>query len=104
MGGNNSSAAPQIPEKMKRIVMVEHNADFDKAKFEVQEVDTPVPQKGEVLVRMVAAPVNPSDYGTWRRVKPDEAQQMYLGKEGGFRRRNEVKRTCGFKGRGSLPR
>jgi len=76
MGNKASSEAPAIPTKMKRIVLVEPNKELEKAKFEVQECDTPVPQSGEVLVRVVAAPVNPSDYGSWR------ADSKNIGKEG----------------------
>lgn len=72
----------EIPTKMKRIVLKEANADIEKAKFEVQECDVPVPKSGEVLVRMVAAPVNPSDYGEWRRAQLDPEKPFYLGKEG----------------------
>jgi len=78
--GNNASAA-SVPTKMKRIVLLEPNPDLTKAKFEVQECDVPVPASGEVLVKMVAAPLNPSDYGDWRKASLGD-KPVYLGKEG----------------------
>jgi len=108
MGNSNASQAAAhlesvggVPAKMKRIVLVEAAEDLEKAKFEVQEFDVPVPKSGEVLVRVAAAPVNPSDYGSWKAsragVKPtDEAKdateegkdepaakkEVFLGNEG----------------------
>ena len=52
-----------IPKKMKRWVLVKPHKDIMQAKVEVEEVDVPTPQKGEVLIRVSASPVNPSDYG-----------------------------------------
>jgi len=80
MGNKSSTEASEIPTKMKRIVLVESHEDLNKAKFEVQECDVPVPKSGEVLVRVNSAPVNPSDYGSWRNAK--EPNTLYLGKEG----------------------
>lgn len=43
----------------------------------------PVPNSGEVLIRVSAAPVNPSDYGGWRTAKVDDpTKPFYLGNEG----------------------
>eukprot|EP01134_Creolimax_fragrantissima_P000383 CFRG0383T1 len=55
----------QIPKTMKRLVLVETNSDYKKVKLEVTEVDVPTPKPGQVLVRMAAAPMNPSDWGQW---------------------------------------
>jgi len=33
--------------------------------LEIETVPTPIPGKGEVLIKVSAAPVNPSDYGGW---------------------------------------
>jgi len=43
-----------------------------------------VPQSGEVLIRVAAAPVNPSDYGKWKReLRPDEEwTPVAIGNEG----------------------
>eukprot|EP00971_Amphidinium_carterae_P006535 128858-Amphidinium_carterae.1 len=39
----------------------------DRVKIQVEETEIPKPKPGEVLVRVAAAPVNPSDYGVWKR-------------------------------------
>ena len=38
--------------------------------MEIETVPTPVPGKGEVLIKVSAAPVNPSDYGNWYGSQP----------------------------------
>lgn len=54
---------------MKRLAVLEvpkdftEFSDFKNFKVEVEEVSVPVPGPGEVLVKMVAAAVNPSDEG-----------------------------------------
>jgi len=61
--------AKQLPAKMKRLAVLEvpkdftEFSDFKNFKVEVEEVEVPVPGPGEVLVKMVAAAVNPSDEG-----------------------------------------
>jgi len=71
-----------IPEMMRRLQIAETALDMDDVKMEVVQVPVPVPKSGQVLVRMVAAPVNPSDYGDWRR-KPEAGKKAAaLGKEG----------------------
>lgn len=82
MGSSSSSPAADIPEKTKRLVCVAANEKLENAKFEVQEIDTPVPQSGEVLVRVAAAPMNPSDFGNFRRAARDNDSEQWLGKEG----------------------
>lgn len=66
---------------MRRLVLTEANPDISKAKIEVQEVDTPIAKRGQVLVKVTAAAINPSDDGTWR-VKPRSGYPMALGNEG----------------------
>lgn len=44
-------------------------------------VPTPQPKSGQVLIKVCAAPVNPSDYGTWFGSKP-ESYPIVMGKEG----------------------
>jgi len=75
------SLLAEIPKTQKQIVLVEPDADLDKAKFEVRIVDVPVPKRGQVLVRMAAAPVNPSDFGTWMRT-PKGGDPKCVGNEG----------------------
>jgi len=70
-----------IPKTQKQIVLVEPNEDLNKAKFEVRIADVPVPKRGEVLVRMAAAPVNPSDFGTWMQT-PKGVEPKCVGNEG----------------------
>ena len=58
-----------LPEKMKRLVVLETPDnfegfnDFKEFKVRVEQVPLPSPGPGEVLVKMVAAAVNPSDEG-----------------------------------------
>lgn len=70
-----------VPTKMKALLLMEGDPDMAKARLEVHEVDTPKPRPGQVLVRMVAAPINPSDDGEWR-VKVPGAQPKPCGNEG----------------------
>lgn len=72
-----------MPETMKRVVLVQPDADMSKVQMEVEEVPVPTPRNGEVLIRVSAAPVNPSDYGEWKTVpKSGEFKRTALGKEG----------------------
>lgn len=50
-----------LPTRMKQLRVLEPNADITKVKLELQEVDLPVVEPGFVMVKMVAAPINPSD-------------------------------------------
>ena len=70
-----------VPATMKRIVLVEASEDLVGAKLEVEE-GVPVPQPGrtEVLIKVAAAPVNPSDYGSWRAKRSEGPQP--IGNEG----------------------
>jgi len=66
---------------MRRLVVdsVPDDMDFSKVTFKVEEVPVERPASGEVLVKVLAAPVNPSDYGEWRSEK---AKGSPIGKEG----------------------
>ena len=75
--GNGPSADANIPENQKAFFIVEKNKDFNKIKVEVRTIPVPKPSYGQVLVRMVAAPVNPSDYGKWAR--PSENDKPSIG-------------------------
>lgn len=72
-----------IPEQMKRLVVTSpgNGKSVADCTIEVVTVPTPTPKSGEVLIKVVAAPVNPSDYGSWFRSKPD-TYPMVMGKEG----------------------
>jgi NADPH:quinone reductase-like Zn-dependent oxidoreductase len=65
---------------MKKLFLVKPNEDPTKAQFEVKDVAIPRPGKGEVLVKMTAAAVNPSDYLGWMSVSEEDPTP--IGKEG----------------------
>lgn len=48
-----------IPKKAQAVVLKSYNEE--QADVEVQEVEVPLPKDGEVLVKMIASPINPSD-------------------------------------------
>jgi len=61
-----AKAAVSLPAKMKRLVVLECAKDalqLQDYKVSVEEVDLPKPKHGEVLVKLAAATVNPSDQG-----------------------------------------
>lgn len=71
-----------IPTTMKRLVVQTPGTDVASCQIIVEhEVPVPIPAPGEVLVKMIAAPINPSDYGEWYRSSPDK-YPMAMGKEG----------------------
>jgi len=70
-----------LPAKMRRVVLVEANKELQKARLEVEEVDIPKPRPGQVVVKVAAAPINPSDHGTWMR-PPNQDYPLPLGIEG----------------------
>ena len=74
-------ATPEIPSTMKRLVVMEPGATVASCRIEVQTVPVPEPGPGQVLVQVKAAPVNPSDYGSWIRCKPSQCPYA-MGKEG----------------------
>eukprot|EP00930_Biecheleria_cincta_P001482 TRINITY_DN102620_c0_g1_i1.p1 TRINITY_DN102620_c0_g1~~TRINITY_DN102620_c0_g1_i1.p1 ORF type:complete len:363 (-),score=51.78 TRINITY_DN102620_c0_g1_i1:137-1225(-) len=76
-----AGSVEEIPAKMRRLVLREANPDIKLAKLEVEEVDTPKPRSGQVLVKIAAAPVNPSDEGIWK-VPPKQGYPIPLGNEG----------------------
>ena len=57
---------------------------MQKVEIQVKQVEIPKPTKGQVLVKMVAAPVNPSDYGKWVGAIQDKEQvdSQPMGLEG----------------------
>lgn len=73
-----TSNTAEIPAKMKKMVVVEGGDAVKDCKFEIQEVDVPQPGPNEFLVKVVAAAVNPSDYGGWTKAEPQAA----MGNEG----------------------
>jgi NADPH:quinone reductase len=76
-----SSTTPEIPEKMKQMVVMEGGSTVKECQLLVREVDVPKPKSNEILVKMVAAAVNPSDYGNWKTAKKNE-DGIAIGNEG----------------------
>jgi NADPH2:quinone reductase len=70
-----------IPTTMKRLVVTAPGQDVASCTIEIQEVPVPVPGAGEVLIKVAAAAINPSDYGSWYRCKPEHCP-VSMGKEG----------------------
>lgn len=73
----------KIPKEMKRLVVKspgDRNSVAD-CTISIETTTTPTPSSGEVLVKVSAAPVNPSDYASWYHSKP-ESYPMPMGKEG----------------------
>lgn len=71
----------EIPTTMKRLVVTAPGEDVAKCKIEIEEVPVPVPSSGEVLIKVAAAAINPSDYGSWFRCKPEQCP-FAMGSEG----------------------
>jgi len=82
--GATTNDVNEIPKEMKRLVVTSPGKGTSVADctIVVETVPTPVPQSGEVLVKVVAAPINPSDYGSWYRGNQSKAYPMMMGKEG----------------------
>ena len=72
--------ASEIPTTMKRLVLQEAASDLVSAKIVVEECPVPKPSSSEVLIKVSAAPINPSDYGSWRSKRDGPAAPM--GNEG----------------------
>ena len=77
-------ATTAIPLEMKRLVVTSpgNGGSVADCMVEVQTVPTPTLKPGEVLIKVVAAPVNPSDYGGWYKSSPSSSYPMPMGKEG----------------------
>lgn len=71
-----------IPETMKRLVVKSPGDDIAGCVLAVETVPVPKPESGQVLVQMVAAPINPSDYGSWYLTKNLDSFPMAIGNEG----------------------
>lgn len=87
-------ALPDVPKKMRVVRLVEHIKDYREAKdlashFEVVEVPVPELKRGEVLVRMERAAINPSDLSSLQGTY-NSAQRAPLPAQ------------CGFEGSGTV--
>jgi NADPH:quinone reductase-like Zn-dependent oxidoreductase len=73
MGATQSCTGTESPpsggataKTMRRLVLVAPGSgDMSKAELTVETVPVPTPRSGEVLIKVSAAPINPSDYGEW---------------------------------------
>ena len=71
----------EIPTTMKRLVVKEPGENVETCKIEVESVPVPEPRSGELLIKVVAAPINPSDYVEWYKSNPSK-YPLPMGKEG----------------------
>jgi len=66
-----------VPSQMIAVfVNPENNQLFTK------KVDVPIPQKGEVLIKMLASPINPSDLAKVREIAAEDTADFIPGIEG----------------------
>jgi NADPH2:quinone reductase len=71
----------EIPTAMKRLVVTAPGKDVASCKIEIEEVPVPTPGSGEVLIKVAAAAINPSDYMSWISCKPEQCP-FTMGNEG----------------------
>jgi NADPH2:quinone reductase len=100
------NSPPQVtpPETMRRWVLTEVNKDVSKAKLNLETVPVPTPKSGQVLIKVIATPVNPSDYGVWCRNRPvtdpepigNEGSGICIQSGGGFYANSCVGKNVGF--------
>ena len=84
MGARASKPQESSPATMRRIVCTMPAPKVEDAQLAIEEVPLPVPRTGEVLIKVAAAPVNPSDYGKWKKVLGPGEQwtPLPMGNEG----------------------
>jgi NADPH2:quinone reductase len=70
----------KIPTTMKRLVVTASGKDVASCKIEIEEIPVPKPGSGEVLIKVAAAAIHPSDYGAW--VGKPEKCPFAMGDEG----------------------
>ena len=80
--GNSSYS---IPANCRRIELHAPHDDVSQADLRVVEVPMPVPKSGEVLIKVVAAPVNPSDYGAWKPTNARDLSSSSTDGDNGFK-------------------
>lgn len=78
-----ASMAGELPSTYKRLMLIEPGATVEDARVELCETAMPAQLKmDEVLVRVSAAPINPSDYGVWQSSKRADWEPRAIGNEG----------------------
>jgi NADPH:quinone reductase len=71
-----------VPTTMKRLVVQAPGQDVATCQIAVQQVSVPVlTSRDDLLIQVSAAAVNPSDYGTWARCRPEQCP-VAMGNEG----------------------
>mmetsp|Transcript_15958 Transcript_15958/g.50007 ORF Transcript_15958/g.50007 Transcript_15958/m.50007 type:complete len:362 (-) Transcript_15958:65-1150(-) len=77
-------ASEELPSTYKRLMLVEPGGEsVEDARIEVMDAVMPGELKmDEVLIKVAAAPINPSDYGAWLGPKKAEWQPRPVGNEG----------------------
>lgn len=78
---SSATTSTEIPKTMKRLVVKEPGPDVKSCKIEIETIDVPIPKSGQVLIKVIAAAVNPSDYGSWKNCKIEQCP-FAMGKEG----------------------
>ena len=66
-----------VPSQMTAVFVNPENRQLFTRK-----VNVPIPQKGEVLIKMLASPINPSDLAKVREITAEEAADFIPGIEG----------------------
>ncbi len=101
MGNANVTAAPAT---MKRWVLCAVDPDPTKATLRLEETPVPTPRSGQVLIKVSASPVNPSDYAIWQRTRPvtdpepigNEGSGVVVASGGGMYANSIVGKKVGF--------
>jgi NADPH2:quinone reductase len=70
-----------IPTTMKRLVITAPGKDVASLTIEIEEAPVPKPGSGEVLIKVAAAAINPSDYMAWAGCTQEECPKT-MGNEG----------------------
>jgi len=113
--GNALTTGSFDNRKMQRMVLSKPSKDMADVELKVEEVHIPLPEKGQVLIKVEAAPVNPSDYGRWLQPPPsgtfapqpigNEGSGVVVMSGGGLLANRLVGKNVGFvglpKGQGS---
>lgn len=77
----NQTMDYNIPSTMKQLVVDKPGPTVEKCQVSIREVPVPQPGANQVLVKVVAAAVNPSDYLDWINAI-EEKCPLPMGKEG----------------------
>ena len=79
-----------LPKEHRRLYIDKSNTDLSQVKFRIEQEPLPQPRYGQVLVRVAAVAINPSDFNEWKSPrsvdKPfgNEASGVVVASGGGF--------------------